>query len=729
MIQGFFAAAAGLHVETELWTPSVLAIPPALWLNDDSQLVTDGSSVESLGDLSQRRLEVFQPDLGARPTVSSTQLNGRRVLEFDGAQYLDVDQEAGNIFRNVVAGWAFAVYKLDPADSSDTERPLFVTSVGAGITFRFGLVAGSSIGANTPAAGGRRLDNDSYHGVAGAPRAEQWVMALGTVDYVARTIRLLVNGDLEQEATNQFTASGTSSNTTGLRVRIGSNVAQQPTTFFRGEIAEIIVGQGALGQSDIDRLFGYAAHRWGLAGLLDAGHPYKDAAPQYAPPARHGFDALYASEHPLYIAHRGNAYLYPENTDVAYAMSAADGEPILEQDCFVTADGSAVCTHDATATYTTTSNAAFSTLSDAQVAALTVDSQSWHGSHFSGVSIPLYRDVLSDYIADRIFTTEFKSTAAVPAVMADVDAIGVAPGRILFCSSFVDHLADAVSGGHPTMLQGGASTNVTATAISNDVEYVGYDKGANAGFIQHGVSSGLKVIGYTANRRAQAQVLIKRGVGAIFTDDATYLRADGPIATQSDFNNWMPGMVAGTDDSSRPALASRGQIIGPGYWGWQTATDDRQFVLQGWACPIKSDPAADDFSIDLKITFDSATTDARWAALFIADAAEMDKAYDDDTRLLNGYNLLFRKNGSLDIYRRTGPSATQLATQSGPTISNGVEVRFRVIVTPASITLQRLDSGGAVDYAVTANDTTYRGGYFHLGKFGAACRFHDIIVS
>ncbi len=729
MIPGFFAAAAGLHVGTELWTPSVLTIPPALWVNDDSQLVTDGSSVESVGDLSQRRLEVFQPDLGARPTVSSTQLNGRRILEFNGTQWLDLDPEAGHIFRNVVGGWAFAVYKLDPADSVITERPLVCFSLGTAPAFRFGVTASPGDGINTPAAGGRRLDSDSYHGTQGAPRAEQWVMVLGSVDYVARAIRLHVNGDLEDEATEQFTGSGPTSNTASLRARIGANLAANPTTHHRGQIAEIIVGQGLLTQADIDRIFGYAAHRWGLTDLLDAGHPYKSDPPQYAPPALYGFDALYASGRPLYIAHRGNAYLYPENTDVAYAMSSADGEPIIEQDCFVTADGSAVCTHDATAAYTTTSNAAFSTLSDAQVAALTVDSQSWHGSHFSGVSIPLYRDVLSGYIADRIFTTEFKSTAAVAAVMADVDAIGVVPGRILFCSSFVDHLADAVSGGHPTMLQGGASTDVTETAISSDVEYVGYDKGASAGFIQHSVSSGLKVIGYTANRRAQAQALIKRGVGAIYTDDAMYLRADGPLATQSDFNNWMPGMVAGTDDSPRPALSSRGQIIGPGYWGWQTATDDRQFVLQGWACPIKSDPAADDFSIDLKITFDSATSDARWAALFIADSAEMDKAYDDNTRLLNGYNLLFRKNGLIEIWRRTGSTATQLATQSGPTISNGAEVRFRVIVTPASITLQRLDSVGAVDYAVTANDTTYRGGYFHLGKLGAACRFRDIVVS
>lgn len=713
------------------WTPADLEIPVALWVNDESQLALDGAGgVAGIQDISQRGLDVLQADAGARPTVAATDLNGRRVLEFDGSQFLDLDAEAGNIFRNVVGGWAFAVYKLDPADVAITERPLVGVSVGTGGAFRFAITASPGNGANTPAAGGRRLDSDSYHGTQGAARAEQWVMLFGSVDYVARTIRLHINGDLEDEATNQFTGSGPSSNTISQRGRIGANfVAGTPTTFFRGQIAEIVVGQGVLDQADVDRLFGYAAHRWGLAGLLDAGHPYKDAAPQYAPPARHGFDALYATEHPLYIAHRGNAYLYPENTDVAYAMSAADGEPILEQDCFVTADGSAVCTHDATAAYTTTSNAAFSTLSDAQVAALTVDSQSWHGSHFSGVSIPLYRDVLSDYIADRIFTTEFKSTASVAAVMADVDAAGVVPGRILFCSSFVDHLADAVSGGHPTMLQGGASTDVTATAISNDVEYAGYDKGVNAGFIQHSVSSGLNVIGYTVNRREQAQVLIKRGVGAIFTDDATYLRADGPLATQSDFSNWMPGMVAGTDDGSRPALSSRGQIIGPGYWGWQTATDDRQFVLQGWACPIKSDPAADDFSIDLKITFDSATTDARWAALFIADAAEMDKAYDDDTRLINGYNLLFRKNGLLEIWRRDGSSAAQLATQSGPMISNGAEVRFRVIVTPASITLQRLDSVGAVDYAVSANDTTYRGGYFHLGRHGAACRFRDIVVS
>ena len=42
-----------------------------------------------------------------------------------------------------------------------------------------------------------------------------------------------------------------------------------------GEVAAIASSATA----DRERLEGYAAHRWGLAGLLPTGHPWKGAAP------------------------------------------------------------------------------------------------------------------------------------------------------------------------------------------------------------------------------------------------------------------------------------------------------------------------------------------------------------------------------------------------------------------------------------------------------------------
>jgi len=59
---------------------------------------------------------------------------------------------------------------------------------------------------------------------------------------------------------------------------IGAN-AGATTSFFDGDIAEIVVVQDALGTSDREKLEGYLAWKWGLEGNLPSGHPYKNAAP------------------------------------------------------------------------------------------------------------------------------------------------------------------------------------------------------------------------------------------------------------------------------------------------------------------------------------------------------------------------------------------------------------------------------------------------------------------
>ena len=49
---------------------------------------------------------------------------------------------------------------------------------------------------------------------------------------------------------------------------------------------------------------------------------------------------------PFFIAHRGMANLYPENTLEAYRGSVALGVEMVEEDCWLTRDGGLVCLHD-----------------------------------------------------------------------------------------------------------------------------------------------------------------------------------------------------------------------------------------------------------------------------------------------------------------------------------------------------------------------------------------------
>lgn len=51
------------------------------------------------------------------------------------------------------------------------------------------------------------------------------------------------------------------------------------SNFFPGMIAEIVIVNDPMNDADWQRTEGFLAHKWGLAGLLPAGHPYKAAPP------------------------------------------------------------------------------------------------------------------------------------------------------------------------------------------------------------------------------------------------------------------------------------------------------------------------------------------------------------------------------------------------------------------------------------------------------------------
>jgi hypothetical protein len=82
--------------------------------------------------------------------------------------------------------------------------------------------------------------------------------------------------------------NGTSRGSNGLNctaalvgyIQLGVSASQDraSTRFFTGQIAEVFVLDG-VGATNRQKIEGYTAWKWGLQGSLDAGHPYKSAAP------------------------------------------------------------------------------------------------------------------------------------------------------------------------------------------------------------------------------------------------------------------------------------------------------------------------------------------------------------------------------------------------------------------------------------------------------------------
>jgi hypothetical protein len=264
--------------------------------------------------------------------------------------------------------------------------------------------------------------------------------------------------------------------------------------------------------------------------------------------------------------------------------------------------------------------------------------------------------------------------------------------------------------------------------VAAGIGWSGISANATDGDIQKWVSSGLKVLIWTVNRRSERDAKLKLGVAGFFSDDPTYVSSKLPLSAKDRFaaGTWAPGMFGNSGDFD---LASRGEFFDGGYWGYSSTTPGYLGCLHGYLCPIKGTEAAKAYDISLTIRFDSATNNdpSRWASLFIGVD---DRAFFDGAEVTNGYHILFRKNGSVEVFKKSaGARAALLVAASGTYIEDGRDASYRVTVTDATVKVARLGADGVELYAANARDVSYRGAYVHFGRNGLACRFNQITIS
>lgn len=448
----------------------------------------------------------------------------------------------------------------------------------------------------------------------------------------------------------------------------------------------------------------------------------------------------------LYIPHRGDALRAPEHTAVAYASSTSRGFPWVEMDISELSDGTLAVFHDAAVERITTSSGAIGSFDTAGYQALVIDSDSWHGGGFGNLSPQLLGDVLLALRGNVLFVVDEK-TGGGGLMVAELRAAGISAGQAIVSAQTYADLSPAVQAGYWTMVIGSPSTNTDPLeAIAAGVEFVAIDHLRGAGFIAPWVSAGVKVMCFTVQRKYDRDAMLAIGVTGFFSDDTEYLKADTPFSTTDNFSaqTWQPGMIAQNYKNSTASTDDgldepwRGRFVAPDKWGWtvDNGTNVTRSVLQGWGCPIKSTPAANDFTIDMKITFGipASGDQSRWGGVFIAAD---DRAYESTaggTGGPSGYLFIMRKNGTIAIYLASNNQSTDslLASDAtGAAIANNAEVRFKVIVTPTSLTIQRLDGGGSVVQSTTSGDTTAgrRGGYFHFCRSRMPVLFRDVEIT
>lgn len=441
------------------------------------------------------------------------------------------------------------------------------------------------------------------------------------------------------------------------------------------------------------------------------------------------------NSNPMFIAHRNQAQLYPDQSIGAFWASAASPYVhALECDVRELSDGTLVCFHDSTVDRVTSSTGNVEDLDADGFRALYLDSEIWHGSNVAdGHQVAFFEDVLREFKGKKLFAIEIKTSGAGQAVIDALEAAGIPADQAIVASFSLSDLTPVVSAGFPAMLAT-TDTDDIAAAQSAGVTWVTIRQSASDTVFEDWIAAGFKTVGYTVDRRYDRDRLLALGVIGFYTDDVEYLARNTPMATRDTYATglWMPGMLAIGDSLSARA---RGRLFPNGSWGWPEAAPDdavRDYVLQGWAGPMANDPAATTASITFNVKYGERASSARWVSVYITDESVSDREVRDDgtDTYANGYSVLLSASGNLTIYRVDDGDATQIAAEvTGLSRPNGTDCRYRVTVTPTEIIVEQLNPDGSVLFDVSVTDSTYRGGYFHIGRRQIEAQISGVEIS
>lgn len=257
-----------------VWSP--MAMSPQTWLDDASSL-TDNSGCEQWNDRTPNGYHFGQSSAVFRPAVNASGLNGLRTITGDGINDDLLGLSAGirDIYRSVSHGWAGFVWNRVVSTGGGANRLLW-QYFGTSATTRFRVFCDSTGGANKARLEVRRQDADSPTSLYSAASVNSGPhMMLCWMNWGTGEGRIYIDGELDASNASLTSAGSTPNNSGNAPVLLSSG----SSAWADAKLAEFIAGNSALSDDLIDRWFGYVAHHWGLASLLDVSHPYKGAPP------------------------------------------------------------------------------------------------------------------------------------------------------------------------------------------------------------------------------------------------------------------------------------------------------------------------------------------------------------------------------------------------------------------------------------------------------------------
>lgn len=237
------------------WTPSELSATLLAWHKGDELTGNDEDNVATWEDAANAN-DLTAP--GTNGTLAAADLNGLNTLRFQSARYV----YSGNIFSAASAASAYLILKIanDPP----------------GATIDSGLW---NIGSHGGTDHWPWTDGNIYDGFCSSVRKSAGNPSVSLAsDYRIIGVHSASNDyGIHIDGVSHFSTGTNTFGVSGSTLTIGSNAALD--AFLDGWIAEILFIDSKLSDANRQNVEGYLAHKWGLTGNLDAGHPYKTDPP------------------------------------------------------------------------------------------------------------------------------------------------------------------------------------------------------------------------------------------------------------------------------------------------------------------------------------------------------------------------------------------------------------------------------------------------------------------
>lgn len=251
------------------WNPLLLL--PRLYLDTESAVWSggDGSNISAWSDLSDEQSNFLR-----NGSVTKTSDGGVAIPSGNNYLYNDTVKAKG-MLSGIGKAWIFAVVRLR-ADNATIFHVTDSAKIWPGYSPR---LAFQYVGGRFRHDSSRNVFATSNLFFSSPAPMNTYHMVLLEHDWQTGRVAWYVNGALDTFNDNQITDKGlTDSSMANNSVFIGQYATSNSSVPQDIKMLSVITDK-ELTQSDIDKLFGYAAHKHGLTDKLPSSHPYKAATP------------------------------------------------------------------------------------------------------------------------------------------------------------------------------------------------------------------------------------------------------------------------------------------------------------------------------------------------------------------------------------------------------------------------------------------------------------------